>query len=116
MILLEYHTISLIFLPCSLGVLRLWTAAQLPCSSLSSYLTALATMHLGRHLLLDALQRRLVMNAMALGRAMRRKVIMPRMTCWCDRYWWLLEGCRFPGVSAEQVLCHAPTDVLPFRE
>ena len=55
-----------------------------------------------KHLLLDSFQRRLVVNAVALGRALKRKVIMPRMTCWCDRYWWLLEGCRFPGVPYDQ--------------
>ena len=36
-----------------------------------------------RHLLMDAFQRRLVHNAMALGRALKRKVIMPKMMCWC---------------------------------
>ena len=67
-----------------------------------------------RHLLLDALQRRLVLNLVALGRATRRKVVMPRMTCWCDRYWWLLEGCRFPGVSNESqpLPFHCPFDHL----
>ena len=82
-----------------------------------------------KHLLLDAFQRRLVVNLVALGRAMRRKVIMPRMTCWCDRYWWLLEACRFPGVSVDQLPLpfHCPFDHLydlekwvhsdvPFRE
>ena len=65
-----------------------------------------------KHLLLDAFQRRLVINAVALGRALKRKVIMPKMTCWCDRYWWLLEGCRFPGVPAEQhpMPFHCPFD------
>eukprot|EP00965_Chrysotila_dentata_P262239 6214509-Pleurochrysis_carterae.AAC.7 len=39
---------------------------------------------------------------------------MPRMTCWCDRYWWLLENCRFPGVSAEAhpMPFHCPFDHL----
>ena len=82
-----------------------------------------------RHLMLDAIQRRLVMNAVALGRVLKRKVIMPRMTCWCDRYWWLLEDCRFPGVKAEQhpLPFHCPFDHVydlekwvhsetPFRE
>ena len=70
-----------------------------------------------RHLLLDSIQRRLVMNAVALGRAMRRKVVMPRMTCWCDRYWWLLDACRFPGVPASQhpLPFHCPFDHLCAR-
>lgn len=39
---------------------------------------------------------------------------MPRMTCWCDRYWWLLEECRFPGVSKEAhpMPFHCPFDHL----
>jgi hypothetical protein len=69
---------------------------------------ALADGNPNKHLLLDALQRRLVHNAVALGRALRRKVIMPRMQCWCDRYWWLLDKCRFPGVKPE-------THPLPFH-
>ena len=50
-----------------------------------------------RHLLIDAVQRRLVHGAMALGRAMRRKVIMPKMWCWCDRFWNPMTNCRMPG-------------------
>ena len=82
-----------------------------------------------RHLLIDALQRRLVHNAMALGRALRRKVIMPRMYCWCDRFWNVMADCRLPGVSAEQLPLpfHCPFDHVydlekwvhsdaPFRE
>jgi hypothetical protein len=67
-----------------------------------------------KHLLLDSLQRRLVINLVALGRAMKRKVIMPKMMCWCDRYWWLLEGCRFPGVKPEvhPMPFHCPFDHL----
>ena len=82
-----------------------------------------------RHLLLDAFQRRLVHNAMALGRALRRKVIMPRMQCWCDRFWNPMANCRMPGVSASQhpLPFHCPFDHVydlekwvhsdaPFRE
>ena len=34
--------------------------------------------------------------------------------CWCDRYWWLLEGCRFPGVKPEvqPMPFHCPFDHL----
>lgn len=67
-----------------------------------------------KHLLLDSMQRRLVINLVALGRALKRKVIMPKMMCWCDRYWWLLEGCRFPGVKPEvhPMPFHCPFDHL----
>mgnify|MGYP003684246843 CR=1 FL=1 len=67
-----------------------------------------------KHLLLDSIQRRLVINLVALGRALKRKVIMPKMMCWCDRYWWLLEDCRFPGVKHEvhPMPFHCPFDHL----
>jgi hypothetical protein len=67
-----------------------------------------------KHLLLDSIQRQLVINLVALGRALKRKVIMPKMMCWCDRYWWLLEGCRFPGVKPEvhPMPFHCPFDHL----
>jgi len=82
-----------------------------------------------RHLLLDAFQRRLVHNAMALGRALKRKVIMPKMMCWCDRFWNPMNDCRMPGVSSAQhpMPFHCPFDHVydlekwvhsdaPFRE
>ena len=82
-----------------------------------------------RHLLLDSFQRRLVHDAMALGRALKRKVIMPRMMCWCDRFWNTMTECRLPGVSRAQLPFpfHCPFDHLydlekwvhsdaPFRE
>ena len=67
-----------------------------------------------RHLMMDAFQRRLVHDAMALGRAMKRKVILPRLLCWCDRYWNTLEDCRFPTVSRQQLPLpfHCPFDHL----
>ena len=82
-----------------------------------------------RHLLIDSVQRRLVHNAMALGRALRRKVIMPKMYCWCDRFWNPMDDCRLPGVPKEQLPLpfHCPFDHVydlekwvhsdaPFRE
>ena len=63
------------------------------------------------HLIMDSFQRRLVHDAMALGRATRRKVIMPRLNCWVDRYWNCLEKGRFPGVSLEQ---HPAPFACPF--
>merc|ERR1719469_304456 len=66
------------------------------------------------HLLLDSYQRRLVHDALALGQATRRKVIMPKLWCWVDRYWNNIEGGRFPGVSATQhpLPFHCPFDHL----
>ena len=106
------------------GVVRTESAASIKIEGATAFADAMQG-HVGdvlaldegnpnKHLLLDAFQRRLVHNALALGRALRRKVIMPRMTCWCDRYWWLLEDCRFPGVTREQqpLPFHCPFDHL----
>ena len=54
---------------------------------------------------------------------------MPKLECWCDRYWNPLRDCRMPGVSAAQLPLpfHCPFDHLydlekwvhspvPFRE
>ena len=51
---------------------------------------------------------------LTLSQATRRKVIMPRLWCWVDRYWNNLERGRFPGVSAEQhpLPFHCPFDHL----
>ena len=67
-----------------------------------------------RHLLIDSIQRRLVHNAMALGRATRRKVILPKLYCWCDRFWNVMKDCRMPGVTAAQhpFPFHCPFDHL----
>ena len=44
-----------------------------------------------KHLLIEAFQRRLVHNALALAKAMNRKLILPPLQCWSDRYWNNLE-------------------------
>ena len=63
---------------------------------------------------MESAQRRLVHNALALGRATRRKVIMPKLNCWVDRYWNNLEKGRFPSVSEQQhpLPFHCPFDHL----
>ena len=68
-------------------------------------------------------------NALALARASRRKLIMPKLMCWTDRYWNNLEDGRYPTVKASQhpLPFHCPFDHLfdlekwvhsdvPFRE
>jgi len=66
------------------------------------------------HLILDSYQRRLVHDAMALGSLTKRKVIMPKLLCWVDRYWNNLVDGRFPGVTAQQhpLPFHCPFDHL----
>jgi len=66
------------------------------------------------HMQMDSFQRRLIHDGLALARAMKRKFIFPKLTCWVDRYWNNLEGGRFPGVSAQQHPSpfHCPFDHL----
>lgn len=66
------------------------------------------------HLIMDSFQRRLVQNALALARATKRKLIFPKLQCYTDRYWNMLEGGRFPGVrpSAQPLPFHCPFDHL----
>jgi len=67
-----------------------------------------------RHLLLDSFQRRLIHDALALARAMKRKLILPPLQCWSDRYWNALVRGRFPGVraDAQPLPFHCPFDHL----
>mmetsp|Transcript_35837 Transcript_35837/g.114192 ORF Transcript_35837/g.114192 Transcript_35837/m.114192 type:complete len:109 (-) Transcript_35837:1115-1441(-) len=45
---------------------------------------------------------------------MKRKLILPPLQCWSDRYWNMLEGGRFPGVhsDAQPLPFHCPFDHL----
>jgi hypothetical protein len=46
--------------------------------------------------------------------AMKRKLILPPLQCWSDRYWNMLDGGRFPGVKpdAHPLPFHCPFDHL----
>ena len=60
-----------------------------------------------RHLVIDAVQRAVVRDALALAMALNATLIMPDLHCWCDRYWGFTHRCRFPD---------APEAMrLPFR-
>jgi hypothetical protein len=45
---------------------------------------------------------------------MKRKLVLPPLQCWSDRYWNMLEGGRFPGVraDAQPLPFHCPFDHL----
>jgi len=45
---------------------------------------------------LDAIQRAVVRDLLALSRALGAALVMPPLTCSCDRYWGHLENCRMP--------------------
>ncbi|KNC51151.1 glycosyltransferase family 77 protein [Thecamonas trahens ATCC 50062] len=53
-----------------------------------------------KHIALGKLQVAQVMQAFALARAMGRILILPRVQCLCDTYWWFLgDGCMLSGTK-----------------
>ena len=66
-----------------------------------------------RHLLLDAAQRVLVRDLLALAQALNASLILPPLRCACDRTWWLLKRCRHPLASPSWSLPFAcPQDAM----
>lgn len=56
---------------------------------------------------LDALQRAMVRDLLALGTALNATIILPPLMCTCDRYWGFTQNCRMPT---------APEDMpMPYR-
>ena len=49
-----------------------------------------------RHLRLDALQRSVLRDLLALSLALNGTLVLPRLRCSCDRSWGLLASCRVP--------------------
>ena len=45
---------------------------------------------------MDAIQRAAVRDVLALATALGGIMIMPKLHCFCDRYWNFLSACRFP--------------------
>ncbi|KAL1519824.1 hypothetical protein AB1Y20_023330 [Prymnesium parvum] len=54
-----------------------------------------------RHMHLDALQRAMVRDLLALGHALNATIILPRLMCTCDRYWGHTRNCRMPTAPEE---------------
>ena len=66
-----------------------------------------------RHLTFDVLQRAALRDALALARATGRTLLLPPLTCWCDRYWNALQRCRMAEAPREMRLPFAcPMDHL----
>ena len=66
-------------------------------------------------------------NALALARALGRVLGMPRIECYCERFWWLLKDCRIPDAEKMPLPFACPMDQIfeplewfrrkiPFRE
>jgi hypothetical protein len=67
-----------------------------------------------RHIAIDALQREVVRDALALARATGRTLIMPELLCWCDRFWNRLRECRYPSDRGLALPFRCPMDHLFF--
>ena len=48
------------------------------------------------HLAAEAVQRERLRDALALARSLNRALILPRLSCYCDRHYWLTRACRHP--------------------
>ena len=66
-----------------------------------------------RHMHMDALQRSVVRDLLALSIALDGIMIMPKLHCFCDRYWNFLAQCRYPiGPSDMPIPFGCPQDAL----
>ena len=66
-----------------------------------------------RHMTMDAPQRAAVRDLLALATAIDGIMIMPRLHCFCDRYWNFLSRCRFPiGPRDMPIPWTCPQDAL----
>lgn len=64
------------------------------------------------HFRMERVQRRRLRDAFALAIALNRTLVLPEMTCFCDRYWWLVHACRMPGAESMPLPIACPLDHL----
>mmetsp|Transcript_6417 Transcript_6417/g.16768 ORF Transcript_6417/g.16768 Transcript_6417/m.16768 type:complete len:609 (+) Transcript_6417:1-1827(+) len=69
-----------------------------------------------RHITIDARQREVLRDALALARATGRTLIMPELQCWCDRFWNRLKGCRYATDHSLPLPFRCPMDHLFFLD
>ena len=50
------------------------------------------------HFVAESVQRERLRDALALARSLNRALILPRLSCYCDRHYWLTRACRHPDV------------------
>lgn len=62
------------------------------------------------HMRMESRQRLLLRDAFALAHALGRILVLPHMTCFCDRYWWLVHACRMPGAESMPLPIECPLD------
>ena len=66
-----------------------------------------------RHMHMDAIQRAAVRDVLALATALNGVMVMPKLHCFCDRYWNWLTGCRYPTGPADMPIPFwCPQDAL----
>lgn len=51
-----------------------------------------------------------VWPAMSIAAVFNRTIIVPRLACYCDRYWTDLDKCRVPGAFQERIPFQCPMD------
>ena len=64
------------------------------------------------HFTMEAHQREMLRDAFVLALALNRTLVLPEMTCFCDRYWWLTHACRMPGAESMPLPIACPLDHL----
>ena len=67
---------------------------------------------LALHFSMEKIQREMLYDAFALAIALNRTLVLPLMTCFCDRYWWLVHACRMPGAESMPLPIQCPLDHL----
>mmetsp|Transcript_19097 Transcript_19097/g.26441 ORF Transcript_19097/g.26441 Transcript_19097/m.26441 type:complete len:801 (-) Transcript_19097:47-2449(-) len=63
------------------------------------------------HLEIQGWLRGVLRNGIVLSQILNRTLILPRLECFCERHWWLLEDCRIPaGKSQMPMPYNCPMD------
>ena len=65
-----------------------------------------------RHMFMDAPQRQAVRDLLGLATAVGGIMVMPKLWCFCDRYWNALSKCRNPHVMGMGLPFNCPMDSL----
>eukprot|EP00892_Ulva_mutabilis_P009534 jgi/Ulvmu1/6953/UM033_0010.1 len=86
---------------------------QAPGVQSTGNMTMMSDFHL-RNMEYQLLQMR---DLFAMAVALNRTVILPKITCYCDRYWGPLDACRVPGASQTRLPFVCPLDHIfePFH-
>ena len=48
-------------------------------------------------------------NGILLARKLNRVLVLPKLECFCERHWWLLDDCRIPAGRSEMPMPYQVT-------